>query len=215
MAQELVFYTHPMSRGRIVRWMLEEVGASYETRVIDYGLQMKSPDYLTVNPMGKVPALRHGDAIVTESAAIITYLADAFPDAGLAPPAGSPLRAPYYRWLFFAAGPLEAATINAFLGFEVPDEKRGMIGYGTLETALDTLEHALQGRETLVGDSFTAADLLISSHLGWYLQTGAIDERPEFVRYAQLHGNRRAAKRANEIDDALLPNHPPPGAPAD
>ncbi len=214
MTDELVFYTHPMSRGRIVRWMLEEIGAPYETKVIDYGPKMKSPDYLAINPMGKVPALRHGDEIVTECAAIIAYLADAFPDAGLAPPAGSPLRAPYYRWLFFAAGPLEAATINAFLGFEVPDDKRGMIGYGTLKTALDTLERALNGRDTLVGDTFTAVDLYIVAHLGWYLQQETIDPRADFVRYAGLHGERAALQRAIEIDDALLTEHPVPGAPA-
>jgi len=215
MSDELVFYTHPMSRGRIVRWMLEEVGARYATEVVDYGPRMKSDAYLAINPMGKVPALRHGDTVVTESAAIIAYLADAFPDAGLAPPADSPLRGPYYRWLFFAAGPLEAAVINKTLDFVVPNDKRGMVGYGTLETALDTLEQALQGRDTLVGDTFTAVDLYLVAHLGWYLQQGAIDERSEFTRYARLHGARPALKRASEIDDALLADHPMPGAPQD
>ena len=109
MTDELVFYTHPMSRGRIVRWMLEEVGLPYRTEILDYGTTMKAPAYLAINPMGKVPALRHGETIVTETAAICAYLADAFPAAGLAPPPGDRLRAPYYRWLFFAAGPLEAA----------------------------------------------------------------------------------------------------------
>lgn len=215
MTDQLVFYTHPMSRGRIVRWMLEEIGASYETKVIDYGPKMKSPDYLAVNPMGKVPALRHGDTVVTESAAIIAWLADAFPDAGLAPPADSPLRGPYYRWLFFAAGPLEAGVINKTLDVDVPDDKRGMVGYGTLETALDTLEQALQGRDTLVGDTFTAADLYLVANLGWYLQQGVIDARTDLTRYAQLHGARPALKRAREIDDALLADHPMPGAPQD
>jgi glutathione S-transferase len=215
MTDQLVFYTHPMSRGRIVRWMLEEIGAPYETKVVEYGPQMKSPDYLAINPMGKVPALRHGDTVVTESAAIIAYLADAFPDAGLAPPADSPLRGPYYRWLFFAAGPLEAAVINKTLDVDVPDDKRGMVGYGTLETALDTLEQALQGRDTLVGDTFTAADLYLVAHLGWYLQQGVIDARADLTRYAQLHGARPALKRASEVDDALLADHPMPGAPQD
>ncbi len=214
MSENLVFYTHPWSRGRIVRWMLEETGAPYETRVIDYGPPMKSPDYLAINPMGKVPALAHGDMVVTECAAIIAYLADAFPDAGLAPPAGSPLRGPYYRWLFFCAGPFEAATLNNLLGFEVPEDKRGMIGYGTLETALDAIEGALKGRDTLVGDTFTAADLYLAAHLGWHLEQEMIDPRPDFVRYARLHGSRPAMKRAAEIDDALAPHHAMPGASA-
>jgi len=212
MADQVVFYTHPWSRGRIVRWMLEEVGVPYETKVIDYGPAMKSSDYLAVNPMGKVPALAHGDHVITESAAIIAYLADAFPDAGLAPPAGSALRGPYYRWLFFAAGPLETAVLNEVLDLAVPDDKRGMVGYGTLETTLAALENALKGRDTLVGDSFTAADLYVAAHLGWYLEQGIIQARPDFVRYAELHGSRPAMKRATKIDDALSPHHPMPGA---
>jgi len=208
MSNKLVFYTHPWSRGRIVRWMLEEIGAAYETRVVDYGPAMKSPDHMAINPMGKVPALRHGDAVVTECAAILAYLADAFPEAGLAPPAGSALRGPYYRWLFFAAGPLETAVLNNVLGLEVPEDKRGMVGYGTLETTLDALENALQGRDTLAGDSFTAADLMVTAHLGWYLEQKIIDPRPDFTRYAALHGSRPAMKRATEIDDALAPQHP-------
>ena len=212
MTDQLVFYTHPWSRGRIVRWMLEEVGAPYETKVVDYGPAMKSPDYLAINPMGKVPALAHGDAVVTECGAILAYLADAFPDAGLAPPAGSPLRAPYYRWLFFAAGPLETAVINNVLGLEVPHDKRGMVGYGTLETTLSALETALEGKDTLAGDSFTAADLMVTAYLGWYLEQKIIDPRPNFTRYAGLHGSRPAMNRATEIDDALAPQHPMPGA---
>src|SRR6516225_11637749 len=102
MAGDLVLYTNPMSRGRIARWMLEEVGQPYEVEVLEYGTSMKAPAYLAVNPMGKVPALRHGEAIVTEVAAICAYLADAFPQAGLAPPLADPRRAAYFRWLFFA-----------------------------------------------------------------------------------------------------------------
>src|ERR1700723_2994556 len=112
MGEELVFYTNPMSRGRIVRWMLEEVGEPYRTEVLDFGTTMKGADYLAVNPMGKVPAIRHGDTVVTEAAAICAYLADAFPQAKLAPPPGDKRRGAYYRWLFFGAGPIEAATTN-------------------------------------------------------------------------------------------------------
>src|SRR5260370_19467928 len=109
MTDELVFYTNPMSRGRIVRWMLEEVGQPYRTEILDYAAQMKSPEYLAVNPMGKVPALRHGDVVVTEAGAICAYLADAFPKAGLAPQPGDKARGTYYRWMYFAAGPVEQA----------------------------------------------------------------------------------------------------------
>jgi glutathione S-transferase len=116
MADELVFYTHPMSRGRIARWMLEELGRPYKTEILDYDTTMKAPAYLAINPMGKVPAIRHGDRVVTECAAICAYLADAFPEAQLAPPPGDPARAPYYRWMFFAAGPLEAAVTDKSLG---------------------------------------------------------------------------------------------------
>jgi glutathione S-transferase len=130
MADELTFFTNPRSRGRIVRWMLEEVGQPYRTEVMQYGTTMKEPAYLAVNPMGKVPALKHGTAIVTEAAAICTYLADAFPQAQLAPPPGDRLRAPYYRWIFFAAGPVEAAVTNKTFGFTVPAEREPSIVFG-------------------------------------------------------------------------------------
>src|SRR4051812_50228124 len=129
MTDELVFYTHPMSRGRIVRWMLEEVGQPYRTELLDYGTTMKGPEYLAINPMGKVPALRHGDTVVTETAAICAYLADVFPEAGLAPPSGDRLRGPYYRWLVFGAGPLGAAWTKKGLRFEVPPERQALAGH--------------------------------------------------------------------------------------
>jgi glutathione S-transferase len=165
MARDLVFYTNPMSRGRIVRWMLEEIGQPYRTELLDYGTTMKAPAYLAINPMGKVPAVRHGDAVVTECAAICAYLADAFPSAGLAPAVDDARRGPYLRWLFFAAGPLEAATTNQFLGAEVPEDKRGMVGYGSLGQVLDTIEAALSGTDHLLGAQFTAADLYLGAHL--------------------------------------------------
>ena len=118
MTDDLTLFTNPMSRGRIARWMLEETGVPYRTEVLEYGTTMKAPAYLAINPMGKVPAVRHGDVVVTEAAGICAYLADAFPEAGLAPPRGD--RGSYYRWLFFAAGPVEAAVSNRVLGFEVP-----------------------------------------------------------------------------------------------
>ena len=204
MADELVFYTNPMSRGRIVRWMLEEIGEPYRTEIIDYPSMMKAPPYLAINPMGKVPALRHGDTVVTEGAAICAYLADAFPAARLAPPPTGRLRGPYYRWLFFAAGPLEQAATNRALGFQVPPDKERMVGYGRYDLALDTLEGAVSRGEYLVGDAFTAADVYVGSHLGFGMQFGTIEKRPAFERYWQRLTTRPAAIRAREIDDALI-----------
>jgi glutathione S-transferase len=204
-SDELVFYTNPMSRGRIVRWMLEEVGQPYRTELLDYGTTMKAPEFLAINPMGKVPTLRHRDTIVTEGAAICAYLADAFPEACLAPPHGDRLRGPYYRWLFFAAGPLEAAWTNHALGFIVPPERERMIGYGNFAAVLDTLEGAVSQGPYLAGDTFTAADLYVGSQLGFGLQFGMIEKRPAFVEYVGRLSARPAAMRAKQIDDALTP----------
>ena len=206
MSDELVFYTNPMSRGRIVRWALEEIGQPYRTELLDFASTMKAPDYLRINPMGKVPALRHGDTVVTEAAAICCYLADAFPEAGLAPPPGDRLRGPYYRWLFFAAGPLEAAVTNRALAVAVPAERRAMVGYGSLAAVLSVLEGALTGRGCLVGDRFTMADVYVGSHLGFGMQFGTLEKRPAFERYVERLGSREAARRARRIDDALLPD---------
>jgi glutathione S-transferase len=205
MADELVFYTHPMSRGRIVRWMLEEVGQPYRTVLLDYATTMKAPDYLAINPMGKVPAIRHGDTVVTEGAAICAYLADAFPQAGLAPPPGHRLRGPYYRWMFFAAGPLEAALSNTALGFMVPDGRERMMGYGCLADTLNALEGAVSHGDYIAGDSFTAADVYVGSHIGFGLQFGTLEKRPAFERYWNRLRQRPAAVRAKEIDGALMP----------
>ena len=201
MTGELIFYTHPQSRGRIVRWMLEELDASYHTQVIEYGKTMKSAEYLAVNPMGKVPAIHHQGAVITEAAAICAYLADAFPDAGLAPPAGA--RGAYYRWLFFAAGPLEAATTNRFLGFEVPADKELMVGYGNFRAVMDALEHAVGGDAYLAGECFSAADVYVGSHIGWGLQMGSIEERAAFADYWARLRDRPARRRAEALDDAL------------
>ena len=198
---DLVFYTNPMSRGRIVRWMLEEAGAAYRTEVIEYGPMMKSEAYLAVNPMGKVPAIRHGDTVVTEAAAICAWLADVFPEAGLAPPAGD--RGAWYRWLFFAAGPLEAAVTNRFLGFEPPADQQGMVGYGTFDAVMDTLERAVSGGGWIAGERFSAADVYVGSHIGWGLQMGTIEARPAFAAYWSRLEGRNARRRAEAIDDAL------------
>ena len=204
MSDELVFYTHPMSRGRIVRWLLEEIGQPYRTEVLGYGTSMKAPDYLAINPMGKVPAIRHGETVVTECGAICAYLADAFPEAGLAPPPGDRRRGPYYRWMFFAAGPVEAAATNASLGVEVPEDRRGQVGYGSVADVVATLEFAVSGQEYVAGDRFTAADVYFGSHVGWGMQTGTLEPRPAFESYWNRISSRPAAKRAQEIDNALM-----------
>lgn len=204
MAKPLVFYTNPMSRGRIVRWMLEEVGAPYETQVLEYGTTMKSADYLAINPMGKVPAIRHGGQVVTECAAICAYLADAFPQAGLAPPMDQ--RGDYYRWLFLAAGPLEAAITHRSLGVEVPEERLRTVGFAPLPTIVDTLATALLGRDYIAGDGFSAADVYVGSHLAWGLRFGTLEPRPEFEPYLARITARDAYRRAQALDDALLPS---------
>jgi glutathione S-transferase len=204
MTDDLVFFTNPMSRGRIVRWMLEEVGQPYRTETLDYASGMKGPDYLSINPMGKVPALRHGDQVVTETAAICAYLADAFPQAGLAPALGDNLRAPYFRWLFFGAGPLEATVTNQAMGFVVPEGKDRMAGFGSYKLTIDTLENAVAGKTYLVGDRFSAADVYIGSQIGFGMMFGSIEKRPAFVAYAAGLNARPAAVRAAQIDDALI-----------
>ncbi len=209
---ELVLYTHPMSRGRIARWMLEELGRPYRAEIVDYGPVMKAEPYRSVNPMGKVPALRHGDTVVTECAAICAYLADAFPEAGLAPAPGSRARGPYYRWLFFAAGPIEQAVFNKMLGFEIGDDprRRGQAGYGSLQDVLDTLEGAVDGKSYIVGDRFSAADVYVGAHVIWGIQFGTVEARPALERYAAGLRSRPAKIRTDEIDDALLKEHPLP-----
>lgn len=203
MSDNLVFYTNPMSRGRIIRWMLEETGCSYTTEVLEYGTTMKGSDYLAINPMGKVPVIRHGDTIVTECAAICAYLADAFPDAGLAPPVED--RGAYYRWLFFAAGPMEAAVSNRALGFEAPEGKEKMLGYGSFDAVMDTLEQAVAGEGYIAGDSFSAADIYVGTQIGWGMQFNSIDKRPGFEAYWAKVSDRDAYRRATDIDNALMP----------
>lgn len=199
MPDELIFYTNPMSRGRIVRWMLEEIGAPYRTEILEYGTTMKAPDYLAINRLGKVPAIRHGGAVVTEAAAICTYLADAFPKAGLAPPL--PERASYYRWLFFFSGPVEAAIINRAMGFSVPEDKRAMAGYGAFEQMMDVAEQAVTSSEYIAGDAFSAADVYCGAQIGWGLQFGTIEARPAFVDYWGKISDRDGYRRAQELDD--------------
>ena len=202
MSATILFYTNPMSRGQIARWMLEEVGQPYETVLLDYGTSMKSADYLAVNPMGKVPAIVHDGRVVTECAAICAYLADAFPQAGLAPPLAD--RHAYYRWLFFAAGPVEAAITNKALGFVVPDGRERTAGYGSFDATIDALEGAVSGPDWICGDRFTAADVYVGAQVDWGLMFNTIPSRPAFEAYAARLRARPAYQRQKEIDGALI-----------
>jgi glutathione S-transferase len=202
MSADLTFYTNPMSRGRIARWMLEEVGHAYETVIVEFGPPMKTPAYRGLNPMGKVPTVVHGQTVVTECPAICAYLADAFPEVGLAPDTGR--RGAYYRWMFFAAGPLEAGIVNKSLEVEVPKERRGMVGYGSLPRMFDALEGAL-ARGYVAGDRFTAADVYVGAQVGWGLRFGTVEARPAFTEYWERLSQRPAYLRATELDDAAMP----------
>ena len=199
---DIQFYTHPMSRGQTIRWMLEEVGVPYDTHIMEYGTTMKGPEYLAINPMGKVPAIVHNGKVVTEVAAIACYLADAFPEAGLAPDLKD--RADYYRWIFFKAGPLESAFSNKSMGWEVPSDKQMMMGYGNYDVTIDTLEKAVTGKPFIAGDKFTAADLLIGSTIAFMLRFNMLDPRPAFTDYAARMTDRDAFRRAQEIDAKLI-----------
>ncbi len=211
MNEQVVFYTNPMSRGRIVRWMLEEVGQPYKTEVLDFATSLKGAAYLAINPMGKVPAIRHRDVIVTETAAICAYLADAFPEARLAPAPGDPLRGTYYRWLFFAAGPIEAAVTNKALGFETPQGRERMAGWGTYAAVMDAMESAVSRGSYVAGEHFSAADVYFGSQIGFGLRFNSMEPRPAFERYWQRISSRPAAVRAREIDDALIAQSQKPG----
>jgi glutathione S-transferase len=205
MSEEIVFYTNPMSRGRIARWMLEEVGQPYRTEVLEYGTTMKAAEYLSINPMGKVPAIRHRGVTVTECAAICAYLADAFPGAGLAPAFDDPARGTYLRWMFFAAGPVDAAVTAKSLGLLAPAEKSGMAGYGSYEQMVDALETAVEAGPYILGERFSAADVYVGSQIGWGLQFKTLPDRPTFAAYVARIMQRPAAARARELDDALIP----------
>ena len=201
---QLTFYSNPMSRGRMAQWMLEELGEPYDTVWLDYGTTMKAPEYLAVNPRGKVPAIRHGAVVVTEVAAICAYLADQFPDKRLAPPPGHPARAAYYRWMFFAAGPLEMAVTAKNLNWEVPDGKSGMVGFGSYANTMTALETAVAQGPWICGEQFTAADVYVGSGISWGLMFGTVEKRPAFEAYAKRCQARPAFLRAAQISEALI-----------
>ena len=203
MSDEVVFYSSPMSRGRIVHWMLEEVGAPYRFEVVNLENQeQKNASFLAVNPMGKVPAIVHRGTVVTESGAICAYLADAFPAAGLAPAAESPARGTYYRWLFFGACCVEPAVIDRMFSRPAPS-RPGALGYGCYEDTLATLEKALTPGPYILGTQFSAADVCIGSQIGFGLMTKALEPRAVFVEYANRLQQRPAYRRFMEKGDQI------------
>jgi glutathione S-transferase len=203
MSESIVFYHSPMSRGRIVHWMLEEAGAPYEVKLLRIDQrEHKLPDYLAINPMGKVPAIVHRGTVVTESAAICAYVADAFPQAHLAPQSDDPKRGTYLRWLFFGAGCLEPALVDRM--FARPQvERPGTLGYGSYENTLNTLEKALAPGPYILGEAFSAADVYVGSAIGWGLQVKSLEARPAFLAYVGRCEERPAFKRMVAQNEAF------------
>jgi glutathione S-transferase len=201
MAADIQFYTNPMSRGQIVRWMLEEVGQPYDQHVLGYDV-MHGDAYRAINPMMKVPAIVHRRQTVTECAAIIAYLAEAYPEAELAPRDDE--KAAYYRWLFFAAGPIEQAVTNKANGFEPTPEKGRMFGYGSYDLAVNTLADHLAANAYVCGDRFTAADVYVGSQVLWGTQFGTLPSLQPFLDYGARLSQREAYQRGKAIDGKLI-----------
>jgi len=197
----LTLYTNPMSRGRMARWMLEELGEPYEAVILGYGAAMNTPEYLALNPMGKVPTVVHDGHVVTEVAAICTYLAQAFPEKGLM----ARDTASFYRWMFFAAGPAEAAVVNTSFGWQAPEPKdEGRLGYGSLDRVIRTLARHFEANDFVCDNRFTAADVYVGSQIGWGLRFGTIPAHPAFAAYWNRLKDRPAHLAAAARDDALM-----------
>ena len=203
MKDEIVFYHSPMSRGRMVHWMLEEAGATYRVELIDLEKgEQKKPGYLAVNPMGKLPAISHRGTVVTETGAICAYLADAFPAAGLAPAIGDPMRGSYLRWMFFGAGCVDYALVDRMLARPAP-ERTGALGYGRFEDVLNVLEQAVTPGPYLLRDRFSAADVYVGSQVGWGMRMKTLEPRPAFQAYMGRLAQRPAFQRVNERSEQL------------
>jgi glutathione S-transferase len=195
MADTITFYHNPMSRGRIAHWMLEESGAPYEIKVVDFEkLQHKSKDFLALNPMGKIPAIVHRGTVITEAAAICAYLADAFPEKGLSPARDDPKRGTYFRWLFFGAGCVEPAIIDHMFSRPAPS-RPAALGYGNYPDTVNTLEKAITPGPFILGERFSAADVYVGSAIGWGMMTKALEPRPAFGAYLARLSERPAYKR--------------------
>jgi glutathione S-transferase len=203
MSEELVFYSSPMSRGRIAHWMLEEVGVPYRFEVVNLETQdQKKPGFLAINPMGKIPAIVHRGTVVTECGAICAYLADVFPAARLAPPTDSPLRGTYYRWLFFGGSCVEAAVIDRMLSRPAAS-RPGALGYGSYEDTIATLEKALTPGPYILGSQFSAADVYIGSQIAFGMMVKALEPRPVFKGYVDRLQERSAYRRFMEKGDKI------------
>jgi glutathione S-transferase len=204
MAEEIVFYHNPMSRGRIVHWMLEEVGAPYRVEIVSFEKgEHKKAEFLAINPMGKIPTIIHRGTVVTEAAAICTYLADAFPAAKLAPATDDPARGTYLRWMFFGAGCVEYAIVDRMFSRPLP-ERKGAIGYGSYDDTLNTLEKAITPGPYFLGDRFSAADIYVGSQIGWGMMAKGLEPRPAFQSYMGRLAQRPAFKRFNEQSEKLM-----------
>ncbi len=191
-----------MSRGRIAHWMLEEVGAPYDLEILSFEKgEHKTPQYLAVNPMGKIPAIVHRSTVVTEAAAICAYLADAFPKAQLAPERDDPARGTYLRWLFFGAGCIEPALVDRMFA-RPPVERVAALGYGSYEDTLSTLEKAVTPGPFVLGPKFSAADVYLASEIGWGMMTKALEPRPIFQEYYQRCSARPAFQRMASFTQA-------------
>ena len=200
---KLTLYHAAPSRSSITRWMLEEIGEPYDIHPMSLSKgDNRAPDYLAVNPMGKVPALRHGDVVITEAAAICTYLADEFPRAGLSVPIGDPRRGVYLKWLFFGPSCIEPAVMDrASPRREEP--RRAMLGYGDFDTVMDVVAKAVGRGPHLMGEQFTAADVVIGSNLRFGMMFKLLPERPEFTAYVGRLAQRPALQRAETKDKEL------------
>jgi glutathione S-transferase len=202
MSEDLVFFHNPQSRALIVHWMLEEIGQPYELKLVRFDRgDNRKPEFLAINPMGKLPTLIHRGIVVTESAAVCAYLADAFPSVGLAPAQNDPARATYLRWMFFGAGCLEPALVDQML--KRPSAEKRALGYGSYEDTLNTLEKALQPGPFILGDRFSAADVYLGSEMQWGLMTKALEPRPAFSAYLERATARPAHKRVLEQNEKL------------
>ncbi len=204
---DLIFYTNPMSRGQVVRWALHEADADYDERLVEYGAAMKSADYLAINPMGKVPAIEHDGQVVTEAAAICAYLAEAFPTADLAPETQE--YADYYRWLFFAAGPVEQAVTSRSMGFDPDEDQQRLVGFGSYERVIATLSDKFAASDFVCGDRFTMADVYVGAQVDWGLGFGTMAETPSLIAYAERVRERPAYRAAKAIDESLIAKRQP------
>lgn len=204
MPGKIQFHTNPMSRGQIARWALHEAGADYDQHIVTLGWD-NTRDYRAINPMGKVPAIVHGETVVTEAAAICLYLAEAFPEAGLRPD-GLSETADYLRWTFFASGPVEQAIVAHSFKWDASLDARGQstVGFGSYDRVVEVLAGMLRERDYVCGDRFTAADIYVGAQVDWGITFKTLPELPEFTAYAERLRSRDAYKAAKAIDGALI-----------